>query len=237
MNLYILVEGKSEKHIYPKWLSELLPQLVQVKHLDLITSNNYYLFSCDGYPSIIKDIPNAISDIKTRTNIDYLMIVLDSDDVAVEDRKSEVLSVVQNCGFDPAKILIVVQNHCIETWCLGNQKVFSRNPQTSEFIECSRFYSILENDPELMGIDTNVSQVTTVAQYHEYYLSKMLLERNASYTKGKGSKAVQNPQFLFQMIERIDSTDHLSSFREFIGIIRYLESGMEAEGEAASTSE
>ncbi|OCT14255.1 hypothetical protein A8709_25845 [Paenibacillus pectinilyticus] len=219
MNLYILVEGKSEKYIYPAWLKQLLPDLIQVNNHNEVENQNYYLFSCQGYPSILDDIGNAIDDIKLSNKYDYLMVILDADDVAVDDRRAEVLNEVKKHNFDLSKILVVVQNHCIETWCLGNQRVYSRNPTTIEFINCADFYCVRENDPEFMGLDGNVTQISTTATYHEYYLSKMLLERNTSYSKGKRSKAVQDPGYLSQMLQRIDSTTHLNSFREFISII------------------
>ena len=31
MNLYFLVEGKTEKKVYPQWLSHLIPGLKQVQ--------------------------------------------------------------------------------------------------------------------------------------------------------------------------------------------------------------
>lgn len=66
MNLYFLVEGKStEKKVYPAWLQHLLPELKQVPNYDEVEKNNYYLFSANGYPSIIYEhLPNAIADIQ-----------------------------------------------------------------------------------------------------------------------------------------------------------------------------
>ena len=46
MNLYFLVEGRrTEKKVYPKWLSVLLPQINEVKFPHEITQNNFYIFS------------------------------------------------------------------------------------------------------------------------------------------------------------------------------------------------
>ena len=54
MNLYFLVEGKrTENKVYPAWLKHLLPELQQVKNFDEVDKNNFYLFSANGYPSII----------------------------------------------------------------------------------------------------------------------------------------------------------------------------------------
>ena len=44
MNIYFLVEGnRTEKKIYPQWLTYLVPKLKRVKYHDEVTSNNYYL--------------------------------------------------------------------------------------------------------------------------------------------------------------------------------------------------
>jgi len=45
MNVYSLVEGKTEKKVYPRWLSHLLPGLKQVQRYDEVEHHNYYLFS------------------------------------------------------------------------------------------------------------------------------------------------------------------------------------------------
>lgn len=233
MNLYILVEGKSEKYIYPAWLEVLIPGLSRVEKYDEADEYNYYLFSSFGYPSILDDIISAIDEINEVNKYDYLMIVLDADDTSVEDRRTEVLQKISETTFSHSRVLVVVQNHSIETWCLGNRKVYSRNPTTDEFISCTKFYCVKDNDPEYMGIDESIMQVTTTAQYHEYYLRKMLLERNASYSKGKRSKAVQDVEYLKQLIERIETTNHLDSFKEFILLTQNLKQQIETRKSAA----
>ncbi|MGQ7278381.1 hypothetical protein ACT91Q_10430 [Brevibacillus thermoruber] len=239
MNLYILVEGKSEKYIYPAWLKLLLPNLVQVDSPFEVEDNNYYLFSSFGIPSVISDIPKAIEDMNQIGKFDFLIVVLDADELTVEERKQEVWQKVREEGLHvgDSRIIIVVQNRCIETWCLGNRKVYSRQPTTHEFIECTRFYNVNDQDPELMERDTNICNATSIAQYHEYYLRKMLRERNIKYRKGKGTKAVQEPHYLNELIARISSTNHLSSFRSFIEVIERLKILMETTTQIAISEE
>ncbi|MCL9662081.1 hypothetical protein L2089_15410 [Paenibacillus hunanensis] len=222
MNLYVLVEGSTEKHVYPSWLSYLLPKYSKIDDPFELDDNNYYIFGAEGYPGILDDIPNAIEDITEAGNFDYLLIVVDADEVTVAERREEIVTKIQETTFDLNKVIIVVQNHCIETWCLGNRKVYSRNPNTANFIECKDHYCVKENDPELMPLDTQNNDFTTRAQYHEYYLKNMLAERNIKYSKGKRSKAIQDRTYFEEMLLRVQQTEHLNSFREFIYAIRNL---------------
>jgi hypothetical protein len=63
MNIYFLVEGRrTEKKVYPKWISILLPELSEVKNVFLVRNNNYLVFSGNGFPSlliIICETPSA----------------------------------------------------------------------------------------------------------------------------------------------------------------------------------
>jgi len=46
MNIYFLVEGRrTEKKVYPRWLSYLLPELKEVTDPFEIGFNNYYVFN------------------------------------------------------------------------------------------------------------------------------------------------------------------------------------------------
>ena len=65
MNLYFLVEGRTELNVYPAWLSYLIPELTKVEYFDKVIENNYYLFSSYGIPYIETDIINAIKDINS----------------------------------------------------------------------------------------------------------------------------------------------------------------------------
>ncbi|MGG0887754.1 MULTISPECIES: hypothetical protein [Brevibacillus] len=239
MNLYILVEGKSEKYIYSAWLKHLLPDLIQVDSPYLVDINNYYLFSCCGIPSIITDVPKAIEDMNEIGKFDYLLVALDADELTIDERRQEVIEEIrkQNSSFDESKLIIIVQNRCIETWCLGNRKVFSRQPQTQEFLECNSFYRVNSDDPELMGRDSRVSRTTTIAQYHEYYLRKMLSERNINYSKGKRSQAVQETHYLNELMLRISETDHLASFKYFIEIVNGLKQLLVPQSQIAVAEE
>jgi len=54
MNVYFLVEGRrTEKKIYPKWLSHLVPELTKVDFFEDVKEFNYKLFSGFGFPHLL----------------------------------------------------------------------------------------------------------------------------------------------------------------------------------------
>ena len=67
MNIYFLVEGKrTEMKVYPKWLSHLVPNLKRVDAYQNVESNNYYIFSGNGFPSLLDNhLRNCIEDINS----------------------------------------------------------------------------------------------------------------------------------------------------------------------------
>lgn len=120
MNLYILVEGKTERHVYPKWLEYLVPHLKQVNAFDEVTHDSFYLISAMGYPQILDHVRNAVEDINGVGSYDYFIVALDADDVDVEERIREVQEVVSETAIN-AELKVIVQKRCMETWFLGNR--------------------------------------------------------------------------------------------------------------------
>jgi len=132
MNVYILVEGEqTEMQLYPKWLSYIVPELVQVESFNKAKKNSYYIFSGGGMPSIYNHAINAIKDINSIGVYDYLIIALDAEELSPVRRKEKLLEHLakenvelhKNC-----KLEVIIHNKCIETWFLGNRKVYKRNP-------------------------------------------------------------------------------------------------------------
>lgn len=217
MNLYFLVEGKStERKVYPSWLSHLLPELKRVNSYDKVDKNNYFLFSADGYPSIIYEhLPNAIADTQENGNYNYLVVCLDADEVTVTERKQEIYDFLddEKIQMGSTKFVIIVQNRCFETWFLGNRKIYSRNPHSKPLLDYTRHYDILVNCPELMGKYQNFN---THAQFHEAYLKEIFKARNIYYSKKNPGDVVQL-YYLQQLIDRIkEETEHLPTFQTFI---------------------
>lgn len=74
MNLYFLVEGLTEKKVYPKWLSYLLPTFTRVDIPEDASQNNYYLISGGGFPSLLDNhLRSSLDDIEYSGNYDFLI--------------------------------------------------------------------------------------------------------------------------------------------------------------------
>ena len=111
---------------------------------------------------------------------------------------------------------LIVQNRCIETWFLGNRKVYTRNPQKNPFfIKYSDYYNVSQNDPELMGKIENFKG--SISNFHFTYLKAMFNERgNMAYSKSN-SIEVQRVTYLNELIKRIkEEPSQLISFINFI---------------------
>lgn len=221
MNLYFLVEGLTELYIYPMWLEQLFPKLTQIKNACDVDKDNYFIFSGGGIPSILNEIGPAVDEMNEYKKFNYLIIVLDADELSINERKKEVLDVFEEEGinFDLSKVIVIVQNRCMETWFLGNSKFFPTNTETDEFLICKNFYDVSINDPEKMLMDNKVNGVTTIAQYHSYYLKKMFLERKQFYHKGSSNRdynIVGKGYYLNELLKRASESNQLESFKYFI---------------------
>ncbi|MCG3730980.1 hypothetical protein [Vibrio cincinnatiensis] len=90
MKLYFLLEGVgSEMQAYPNWVSELLPEISTYSctedfELFKANDNSSYFISGEGYPNLLDRIDNAIVDIESVDNVDYLFVILDSDEADIK---------------------------------------------------------------------------------------------------------------------------------------------------------
>ena len=219
MNLYFLLEGKrTEKKIYPSWLGHSLPRMTEVTNPSDLKSYNYYLLSCEGYPSYLTEIPNAHEDIRQNPNVSHFFICVDAEDAGVEaklrelreeveasERKTKVRSA--NAHFET---LFVVQNCCIETWLLGNRRMMATNPTTERLIAYRRFYDVRALDPEAMGKHPD-STTSRRAQFHEEYLCAMFREKHVRYSKNNPGEALK-AHYFNELCARAAS-GHLASFK------------------------
>lgn len=220
MNLYIIAEGeRTEMLLYPMWLQYCLPQLLRIENFELATSNSYYLFSGQGIPSIYNHIVNAIKDVNNVKNYDYLIVIVDAEEITPELRKQKVLDHIDNSGLklnSKCTLEIIVQNKCAETWFLGNKNIYKRNPQGKRFKEYSNYYNVETNDPELMGKSFGFKRV---AHFHESYLREMLKEYNIRYRKNNPGEVLKKYYFE-ELVKRVNENPaHLNSFSKFINLI------------------
>ncbi len=217
MNIYFLVEGRhTEKKIYPEWLKYLIPELQRVEYYNEVIKNNYYIISGKGYPSILGDhLVNAVDKIQEMNNYDYLVLCVDADEERVEERVSYIYQFLEDKKFNLGKteVVIIVQNRCIETWLLGNNKIFdSRQPKDSPLLLYAKYYDVSQNDPELMGKYDQGNH----AEFHEQYLKEIFNAKNLTYTKKFPGEA-QKKYYLEQLIKRIENNhEHLKTFQAFI---------------------
>ncbi len=212
MNIYFLVEGvRTEAKVYPSWLSILAPRLTRVNKYNEVSDNSYYLFSSEGYPSILDDIKCAYEDVKSVGTYTHLVICLDVEEVSVAERVNEVEEKIRELSITEIEIVLILQNKCIETWFLGNGKICSRNPQ-DEFCEYFRHYNILDQDPELM--DKPNGYEGSIAEFHEKYLKSMLGQRQRVYSK-RNPQAVCTTDYVNELVKRVEDTEHLKSLKNF----------------------
>ncbi len=216
MNLYFLVEGATERKIYPKWLEYLAPSMKRVFFPDEADRNNYYLISGGGFPSLLDNhLQSSVQDINEVGAYDYFVISLDADEITVDEKIKEVNERIINEGINlgNCEVKVIVQNCCVETWLLGNRVVFSRNPTTELLIKCIQFYNVFIHDPELMTKPNSFEE--SVSAYHYEYLRNMLAVRNIRYSK-KYPRDTLEPYYIDQLKNRIQQTpDHLKTLQDF----------------------
>jgi hypothetical protein len=218
MNIYFLVEGKrTEMKVYPKWLSYILPDLIRVKSHQNIDKNKYYIFSGNGFPSLLDNhLKNCIDDINNTGNYDYFVICLDADEQNIQQCRQDILDFMENQKLvlnNNVKFEIIVQDKCLETWFLGNTKIFKKNPENEFLKECVNYYNVKSNDPELMGKIPDFDGSTSI--FHSSYLQQLLSERNIRYSKNNPQGVIEE-YFLTNLINRNQKTGHINSFKYFI---------------------
>lgn len=228
MNFYILVEdGKSGQEIIKKWVSVLLPNLKRKRTIANIDTDSYVINSGHGYPRVIGIDPKSheknvlgdtIDSINCYKNIDYLVLFLDGDDEGIEKRKETVEEKIKNYGNEiSCKYKIIVQNKCIETWLLGNDNIFPKT-YSSNFEKFVLNYNVKEFDPEDMNRKEGYETLTN-AKYHVKYLQSMLKESGINYSKANPSEIVYTIDYLNELRNRINKTNHLKSMKEFFDFI------------------
>jgi hypothetical protein len=172
-----------------------------------------------GFPSLLDNhLADSIADINACGHYDRLIVALDADALSISERMKEVSDFIKdkNLILHNCTLEIVVQNRCIETWFLGNQKVYSRNPTDPELIEFTHFYNVSDCDPELM--DKPSTFAGTLSYYHYEYLKQMLSEKNIRYSKTIPHE-VGETYYIEELKKRLQKTpSHLSSLKRFFDL-------------------
>lgn len=200
MNVYFVVEGKTEAKVYPAWLDHLLPQLQKIKFFDPVEHNTYKIFNAGGLP-LYQQIAEAIDEVNRVGTYDYLVVCQDAEENSVVEVQAGIHQFLKDkdLHLDKTQLVLIIQNRCLATWFLGNQKIYVRQPHNPNLVKYTRFYNVCEQDPELMACYPGFA---THATFHEKYLTLMLSERGLDYSKTL-PRHTQDKAYLNQLQERM----------------------------------
>jgi hypothetical protein len=215
MNYHVVVEGNvTEKTIYKVWVPFVNPNLTFVNHISLLSNNNFSIISGGGFPNYFSVIEAAIEDVNSYSNIDNLVIVVDSEDYSYDQKRKEINNFLSNFQCN-AKIKIIIQHFCIETWALGNQVIIKPNPQSEKLLEYKNFFNVRSKDPELLPAydKEELNRAQFAIKYLKYALNDKY--RNLSYSKNN-PKVMLNPKYFERIKQRFEQKGHLNSFNDFL---------------------
>lgn len=224
MNFYFLLEDeKSFLKVLPKWLEYIDFGYKRVADIQEIQENNYILQSGQGVTQLVtKALFDTIDTIILNPGkIDKLVVILDAEEMEVDKRKQEVIDKINNhynnrkMEFD---IIILVCNRCFETWLLGCKGLYPKETveRDSFFYTYYNHYNIEECNPEAMLAPEMVDETT--AKYHFHYLHELLRYKKIRYSKSN-PKNIATSEYFNGIVERINSTKDLQTFKEFYDFI------------------
>ena len=227
MKLYFLLEDqKSFLNVLPCWLNVYLPQYEQVFSIDDFKENSYVAESGFGYPSIKRILREKLEMFaECNTYPDYIVVMYDVDDWSENEKKAEQ-STFDNIfianGLDIDYRLLPI-NKCFETWLLGNRNIYPEKAN-DDFKVYEDFYNVYQNDPENMVCPREYGN--SVSVYHYEYLQSMLkTSTGRKYTKGRPA-IVANDDYLRGLMQRIETTTDLESFRVFMSFLGQVRSSL-----------
>ena len=220
MNLYFLLEDeKSFLKVLPLWLKYMNFGCSRVADIQNVQENNYILQSGQGVTQLItKVLFDTIDTILLNPGkIDKLVVILDAEELDAEDRKERVNTQISEhydtevINFD---IVVLVCNRCFEAWLLGCLGLYpkSKVDKASDFYPYYSNYNIEEYDPEEMIPPEDNKD--TIAKYHFHYLHELLRFKKIRYSQNK-TRNIATESYFNGIVERIDVTDHLKSFKNF----------------------
>lgn len=225
MNYYFLLEDeKSFMKVLPHWLEHIGFKSTRVASIFDVKENNYVLQSGCGVTQLVtRALFDTIDTIQENPGkINGLIVILDSEEMDAQKRKQQVFDKinekykVDELDFD---VHIIVCNHCFETWLLGCKGLYpERVESNSDFYEYYEHYNIELNDPEYM---TPKNKEDTIAKYHFHYLHELFRYKKIRYRKSKPDY-VQSEDYFNGIIDRVETTTDINSFKEFLNILNRL---------------
>lgn len=228
MNFYFLLEDeKPFLKVLPSWLEYMDFRFKRVADIKDIQENNYVLQSGQGVTQLVtKALFDTIDTILLNPGkIDELVVILDAEEWEVDSREQQVMEQINKhyemdkLNFD---IKVFVCNHCFETWLLGCCGLYPKEEiaQTSDFYSYYKHYNVEECDPEEMKPPQENSD--TIAKYHFHYLHELLRHKRIRYSKNN-PKNVATKKYFEGIVERINTTEHLISFKKFYNFVLDIE--------------
>ena len=168
----------------------------------------FTIISGGGYPGYYQVIKNSILDTNRLDNIDCLFLCIDSEELSFSEKLNQLESFIKKeCPPVDSSLVLIIQNHCIETWLIGNKKINLSSAQNQALRKYRDFYNVNTLDPEgLASIDNR-----TISQFTLDYLVLMLREKGLSYSKSNVS-AVSNKRYFNQLVKRFEEHNHVKSF-------------------------
>lgn len=215
MNIYIVVEGEiGERKVYEHWIPLVNPCLSFVNTPDKAVMDNFYIIAGGGYPNIFQTIEDAMLDLRTYNQYDRFVVALDSELQTRDEKELEIKEFIDSIGCR-VEYRIVVQHFCLETWAIGNKKIFPRNIKDPKLREYQNFYNVLIENPELLPPYKNSG--LNRAQFCYSYLRLLLQHKhhNLSYTKSNPGPLLHDKYFE-QVKKRYSETGHIESFGSFL---------------------
>ncbi len=216
MNIHVVVEGISEKKVYPLWIPYVNPTLIYVDDIFTIKKNNFSVITGGGYPHYKTVIYNAIEDVNQVGNIDRLIISIDSEEMSRKDKFNEISNYINtDCNQCNAEIKIIIQHFCFETWALGNLRIAPRQPQDATLICYKKTFDVLIEDPELLPCYP--PKELNRSQFAYSYLKLLIKDKYKRLIYSKTHpKPLMNNQYFQQIKNRMGNTGHIESFKDFL---------------------
>jgi hypothetical protein len=214
VNLYVVVEGRTEKAVYSKWIPLINPSLTEIGAVADVKTNSFLIVEGGGVPAYFDVIKAGVEDVHSITAFNRLVVCIDSEELTYTAKYQEVESFIDGIGL-PIDYRIVVQHFCFETWALGNQKIVSRHPKDPRLLGFKNHFDVGVQDPELLTIMPG--SILNRALFAESYLRALMHEkyRNLSYVNGHPGP-VAHGSYYAQLVTRQSKTGHIRSFSHLL---------------------
>lgn len=222
MNIYLLVEGKTEKRVYPKWIKYMNPQIQVVQNIREVSDNHLYVVFVGGQGRFYDEMKNAFENFSEYDTFDRLVIAIDSEGISYDKKKAEVTKEIVGIlsEFDASiDYRVVVQHFCIETWALGNREITLKPPSSERVLNYKEKWDVSEKDPERLPPfrDEGLNRAKSAYKYFKALLNEDSRDPDypKTYTKGN-PQAILNNKFFSRVKARLEETGHIASFNDFL---------------------